>query len=173
MMFGLGPAPRIFTKLMKIPISMLRKLKIRLIIYMDDMLIMACSLEEISWARDTTLHLLEALGFVINYKKSILTPCQSIEFLGMIVDSITMSLIVPPEKVENLSNLCAKTMRMSRVTLRKMAKVIGKLKSTAPAFSWAPLQTRHLQQVLIEGTRKKLSYEASVPLSRKAILSWS
>ena len=50
---------------------MLRKLKIFLIIYMDDMLLMASSMEEISWARDTTLHLLEALGFVINYKKSI------------------------------------------------------------------------------------------------------
>ena len=71
LMFGLGPAPRIFTKLMKVPISMLRKLKIRLIIYMDDMLIMGCSLEEIIWARDTTLHLLGALGFVILQKISV------------------------------------------------------------------------------------------------------
>ena len=76
-----------------------------------------------------------------------------------------MSLIVPPEKVENLSNLCSKTMRMSRVTLRKMAKVIGKFKSTAPAFSWAPLQTRHLQQVPLQ-TR----HLQQVPLSKKAIL---
>ena len=37
--FGLGPAPRIFTKILKVPISILRKLSIRLIIYIDDILI--------------------------------------------------------------------------------------------------------------------------------------
>ena len=170
LMFGLGPAPRIFTKLMKVPISLLQKLKIRLIIYMDDMLLMGSSLEEITWARDTTLHILEALGFVINYQKSILSPSKRMEFLGMIVDSVLMSLLIPEEKISNLSNLCSKTLKYQRVSLRKIAKVLGKLKSTAPAFSWAPLQTRHLQQVLIKGTRQKLSYESQVPLSEKAIL---
>ena len=47
LMFGLGPGPRIFTKLMKIPVGLLRKLKIRLIIYIDDMLIMASLRSEI------------------------------------------------------------------------------------------------------------------------------
>ena len=36
--FRLGPAPRIFAKLLKIPVSVLRRLNIRTIIYLDDML---------------------------------------------------------------------------------------------------------------------------------------
>ena len=37
--FGLGPAPKIFTKLLKIPVSVLRCLNILIMIYLDDMLL--------------------------------------------------------------------------------------------------------------------------------------
>ena len=36
--FNLDPAPSIFTKLLKVPISVLRRINIRVIIYLDDML---------------------------------------------------------------------------------------------------------------------------------------
>ena len=39
--FGLGPAPRIFTKVLKIPIAILRRINIRIILYLDDMLLMS------------------------------------------------------------------------------------------------------------------------------------
>ena len=51
--FGLGPAPRIFTKLLKVPISILRRLNIRLIIYLDDLLLMGSNYQEICLARDS------------------------------------------------------------------------------------------------------------------------
>ena len=38
--FGLGPAPKVFTKLLKVPITLLRRLNIRLIIFLDDILLM-------------------------------------------------------------------------------------------------------------------------------------
>ena len=34
LMFGLGPAPRFFTKILKVPISLLRRLQIKILIYM-------------------------------------------------------------------------------------------------------------------------------------------
>ena len=67
--FGLGPAPRIFTKLLKIPTSLLRRKNIRLIIYLDDILIMVRSLEEIIMSGDTVIFLLQHLGFIINLQK--------------------------------------------------------------------------------------------------------
>ena len=72
--FGLGPAPRLFTKLLKIPIAILRRINIRMFTYLDDMLLMGYSIEEISMCRDTVIFLLQHLGFVINWKKSVLTP---------------------------------------------------------------------------------------------------
>ena len=61
--FGLGPTPRIFTKLLKILIAVLRRINIRMIIYLDDMLVMGHSIEEISMSRDTKILLLQHLCF--------------------------------------------------------------------------------------------------------------
>ena len=100
--FGLGPAPLIFTKILKIPISLLRRLQIRVIIYLDDMLLMSQTEEELLISRDTVIFLLTHLGFVINLKKSMLNPVQKIEFLGLEIDSVAMKLSLPQRKVEKI-----------------------------------------------------------------------
>ena len=87
--FGLGPAPLIFTKILKIPISSLRRLQIRVIIYLDDMILMSQTIELLI-SMDTVIFLLTHLGFVINPKKSMLNPVQKIEFLGLETDSVAM-----------------------------------------------------------------------------------
>ena len=81
--FGLGPAPRIFTKLLKIPIekiniSLLRTINIRVIIYLDDMLLLSHTVREAYMNRDTIIYLLRNLAFIINIKKPILHPFQKI-----------------------------------------------------------------------------------------------
>ena len=45
--FGLGPASRIFTKLLKVPMTILRRTNIKIIIYLDNMLLIVHSLEKI------------------------------------------------------------------------------------------------------------------------------
>ena len=67
--FGLGPAPKLFTKLLKTPVALLRKLMVRLIKFPNNILIMAASIEELTLARDSLIYLLQGLGFVINIKK--------------------------------------------------------------------------------------------------------
>ena len=47
---ALGPAPRIFTKLMRIPISLLRKPEVRLIIFLNNILPIASLKEELTLA---------------------------------------------------------------------------------------------------------------------------
>ena len=81
--FGLGLAP-IFTKLLKVPTALLRRVNIRIIIYLDEMLLMGRTLPEILMARDTLVFLLQHLGFAINLKKSVLHPVKQIEFLVQI-----------------------------------------------------------------------------------------
>ena len=41
--FSLGPAPRIFTKILKVAISLIRRLNIKIVIYLDDMLLLGRS----------------------------------------------------------------------------------------------------------------------------------
>ena len=76
--FGLSIAPRVFTKVMKAPISILRTWSIRLIIYLDDILIVNQTHRETQQDTELTIALLQHLGFVINMKKSILAPTQEI-----------------------------------------------------------------------------------------------
>ena len=64
--FGLSPAPLVFTKLLKDFISFLKKLNVRIIIYLDDMLLMASSLKGLLMARDTLIFIPQHLGFLIN-----------------------------------------------------------------------------------------------------------
>lgn len=56
--FGLGPGPRFLSKLLKVLIQFLRRLNIRLVIYLDDILVLGETLEIILQARDTILYLL-------------------------------------------------------------------------------------------------------------------
>ena len=79
--FGLGPAPRIFTKFLKIPMAILRRINIRILIYLDDMLVVNQSREVLLKDMDAVIFLLRHLGFVINLKKSVLEATQNIEFL--------------------------------------------------------------------------------------------
>ena len=131
--FGLGPAPRIFTKLLKVPIALLRRLNIRIIIYLDDMLIMCQSQGELVVAQETLIFLLQHLGFVINQKKSLLTPVQKIEFLGMEINSVTMTLTLPQEKVNKLLQQCQEVLENPMISLWNLSSLIGSLCSTAQA----------------------------------------
>ena len=80
--FGLCTAPRVFTKTLKPAIELLRSMGIRMVIYVDDMLLMVNSKKSIQEHTYATLFLLENLGFIIYHKKSILDPSQEMEFLG-------------------------------------------------------------------------------------------
>ena len=51
------------------------------------------------------------LGFIINIKKSMLHPCQKIEFLRMELDSIKVTLSMTPEKVQKLVKTCQNNLR--------------------------------------------------------------
>ena len=103
--FVLGPAPRIFTKLLKIP-ALLRRLNILIIIYLEDVFVIGHTIEETLMARVIVIFLLQQLGSVLNLKKSVLTPTQRIEFLGITVDSLIMTLSLPQKKDSKVQKQC-------------------------------------------------------------------
>lgn len=100
--FGLCTAPRVLTKVLRPAVKMLRSLGIRLVIYMDNMLLMANSKQKLTEHVQIALFLLENLGLIINSKKSILVPTQEIKFLGMTVNSLTMDLKLPGGKIKKI-----------------------------------------------------------------------
>ena len=168
MCFGLACAPHTFTKLTKAPISILRRVGVRLVIYLDDILLMAQTLEEIQRARDLTLFLLENLGFTINLQKSILTPQRSMVFLGLIIDTPSLTILLPEEKVTDLVQRCNGTIGIKSLSALNVAKLVGKLIATRLAVSPALMHVRQLQMCLRKSLQKSSSYESVLTLSTKA-----
>ena len=88
--FGLSCAPWVFTKVMKPLTIYLWSMGVRMIVYIDDILLMAESADQVRADLDTLVYLLDGLGFIINQTKSITSPAQQLEFLGLQVDSTTL-----------------------------------------------------------------------------------
>ena len=63
MSFGLGPAPRIFIKLIRIPTPLLGKLYVRLIVFLDGILLVASSKQKLTLARETLIYLFSESRF--------------------------------------------------------------------------------------------------------------
>ena len=173
--FGLCTAPRVFTKILKPAMEMLRSLSIRLVVYMDDMLLMAESRQKLTEHVQLTLFLLENLGFVVNSKKSILVPSQEIEFLGMIVNSISMDLKLPGEKIRKIRQEAHHLLNQTQPTAQLLSQLLGKLNATSPALQMAPLFCRSLQICLKKAlSDNQQNYQAVVQLSPQALedLQW-
>ena len=167
--FGLCSAPRIFTKLMKPIAAFLRRKSIQVIIYLDDFLLLAATKEEAVKNTHLLITLLQSLGFRINFKKSSLTPSQVITFLGFKIDSTSMMLSLPAEKINKILDCAHRLLAPQRITLRNLASLIGLLEASRPAIWRAPLHFRHLQCDLIWGLQmNRESYDALITLSTSA-----
>ena len=67
--------------------------------YLDDFLIIASTYDECLEALNVLLRLLRELGFHINYNK-LEGPCQRLVFLGIVLDSVSMTLSIPQKKMD-------------------------------------------------------------------------
>ena len=173
--FGLNVAPLVFTKLLKPIAAFLRKQGVRLILYLDDMLIIGSSAQETMQFTQIAMNLLASLGFTIHKEKSITTPTQIITFLGFTINSITRQISLPPEKVTKTLILCRQILTAETVSLRSLAQLLGLLESHRPAIWKAPLHFRHLQAQLIQDLQKhNHQYNVCTPLTRasKTELTW-
>ena len=92
-------------------VALLRELGVRCVIYIDDMLIMAESPGIVQKNSTGVLYLLEALGFMVNYKKSITEPTQEIEYLRVILDTTSMELKLPGVKLKKIRLEAGKIVR--------------------------------------------------------------
>ena len=89
--------------------------------------------------------LLRSLGFIIHPEKSVLRLTPSIEYLGVIIDTIAMSVTVTQEKKDNLKACCSHLLQRHTMKIREVAKVIGLIVSSFPAVKYGQLHYRQLE----------------------------
>ena len=103
---GYAQAPLIFTKLLRLPFGYLRSQGLLSVVYMDDSYLQGDSISSCQSNIANTVSLLQALGFNINRKKSVLTPTQSLEFMGFILNSVNMTITLTTRRKSNIEEVC-------------------------------------------------------------------
>jgi hypothetical protein len=164
---GLTSSPRIVTKLFKPVLAELQKRGFKVMIYIDDILIIGSSKEECSRATKETIQLLQELGLRVNFEKSSLVPAQRLVYLGFEIDTADMTIRVPKHKVLNLKSELRKFMRTEQPSARQVATVLGKLNAMADAIFPTRVHTGgllHFQAFL-----RRKSWDATAPKSQAAV----
>ena len=167
--FGLSSAPWVFTKTTKPVVTILRSLGMRVIIYIDDILILAPDKQTAVEHTACLIFLFENLGFTINREKSQTDPTQEIEFLGLIADSRLMELKLPGSKIKSIRAEARSIVRSSPYpTAREVSRLLGKLTHAAHAMTAAPLFFRHLQSCLQHALQPAQNYDVPCHLTSEA-----
>ena len=146
-------------------VAILRRLGIRVVLYLDDMLIMASSKEEARAHLATAMHLLTALVFILNLDKSVLTPTQRVIFLGFCLDSRTVLISLPTPRIQSIQCLIRETLAQGQATILKLSQLLGSMVSTHPAVLAVPLHYRHLERAKITALRHSHNYNTVVTTS--------
>ena len=166
---GLASGPRLFTKLMKVPLAVLRQQGCVIIAYIDDTLLIGDTKLEVERAVSLTKSLFIRLGFLINLDKSVLTPTQNIEFLGFRINSTEMSVTLTKHKKDKIRTLCWTMLSNSFLSIQELASVTGKLIATFPAVNYGGLHYRELEKLKVSELKKNRGhYKAQITLNDMA-----
>ena len=171
----MAPAPRVFTKLLRVVVGFLRKHGIRLVIYLDDLLFMNDSRDGVLNDLEVAVDLLESLGFLINREKSIVDPSQIMEYIGLVVDSVRLSFSLPAEKVTAVMNICTTALAADRVSLRELASILGNFTWAIPTVPYAQAHYRNMQRFYISEARRaggNLDVVRQLPMAARLDLQW-
>ena len=169
--FGLSDVPRTFTKILAPVAGFLRSLGIHLVVYLDDWLFLAATAEAATKSVDLAIFLLEHLGFIISAGKSILKPVQSLEFLGIAVDSASMLFRLPDRKFTGISkDCCGHMLNKGTICLSAMWHLLGKMQDAVKAVPLVQAKSRMLQ--LLQKTLRDEHQNLALSSTAQADLSW-
>ena len=133
---GLAEAPRKFTKLLKVPFSVLRSQGHESSAYIDDSALFGLTKQACLNNIDQSMQLLDGLGFTIHPEKSVIQPSQVLIYLGFILDSVNMTVTPTAEKINKIVQLCTRILGLKKVTLRQLAELVGSLIALEPGQIW-------------------------------------
>ena len=129
------------------PVSaILHRTGVRLRRYLDDWLLQASSREQVLLALETVLQLCRSLGIVVSWEKSQLIPTQRMVYLGVILDSISLSPAL--KRVEKLLSIGDVFLSCARQPVSSWLELLGVLSSMIQLVPRGRLLMRSLQFTL-------------------------
>ena len=172
---GYTEGPRKFTKALKPPLAQCRKNKIAVAGYFDDLITMARDKNICINNMKEIIRNLFSLGFIIHPEKSLFSPTQTLEFLGFVINSSTMTIRLTESKKQAVHDLCLTALNLRKIKIRFLAKILGKFSSSLIGAPLGKLHYRSLERTKIQALKvHKGNYEKFTDLtdSCKKELTW-
>ena len=143
-------------------ISYLRARGIRVIVYVDDFIVLGAKIE-ISSHTELLLSTLAELGWTVNFEKSLLEPSQVKPFIGYIIDNTGEQTVIKIEKdrIRKLKKDISRALRYKVCTARALARIAGQCISMCKCVFPAKLLLRNLYRQLAskESWNQKLTLD--------------
>ena len=127
---------------MKIPISVIGKWNVRLIIFLDDLLITASTKKELIQARDTLIFDISSSNFgVFDQQKQIRVTTMPDFTVSRCGNKFERNeFITSQDKKDKVISQCQGILKEKSVSIRELTQVLVSLSSTVIAASAAPIQ---------------------------------
>jgi hypothetical protein len=174
--FGLSTAPRVFTKMLAPVIGLLHQRGVHIYPYLDDCLIVAKSRDQLHRAILLTQDILMQAGFVINFKKSLLSPVQRLRFLGMEIDTVQAKTFLPEDKALQIRTCCLMFMKVGHYhTVQTFLRLLGLMAATLLAVPHSRLYMRPIQLHMNSQRDARihgLFHKIMIPCKLVPVLQW-
>lgn len=161
--FGAKCAPFLFTQISRfITRCMARRGFVNVIGYIDDFWISEQSFDRCAAAQAALLELLGDLGFRVSWHKCI-SPCQSIRYLGIIFNSVSMTMSLPQDKILKVKHELSFFVVRTRATKHQLQRLCGVLSHASKVIYGGRVFSRRIIDLLKglpdRNVRLKLSTE--------------
>ena len=143
--FGVSMAPQVFARVMALISSIMHCYGFRILRYLDDWLVLGSSFQEIIRARDFLLWLCQELGVLVNLLKSSLTPSQSLDYLGMNLQTVPLRVFPTQARVRKVLSLVDDFASSRHQPLSAWRFLLGVMSSMSAVVPGARLRMRLLQ----------------------------
>ena len=143
--FGLSTAPQVFTRVMAPVSAIMYRHGFRILQYLDDWLVLASTFQESVRARDFLLWLCQHLGVRVNIPKSLLTPMQTQDYLGITIQTTPLR-VFRPSSGSRSSLFCSQDFLSTRShPVSVWRQLLGIMSSMSALVPGSRLRMRSLQ----------------------------
>lgn len=166
---GLSSGPRVFTKLTKPLFSHLRKKGHLNVGYIDDSFLTGDTVSDCRANVIDTAKLSAELGFVIHPVKTVFEPTQTLTYLGFILNLISMTVYLTPEKASQIGSKCKDLLKKATLSIRELAELVGRMVGSFPGVEYGRLYYRRLDNEKSAALAlSRGNFEATIVLSDSA-----
>ena len=173
--FGLATSPFVFTKVCKPILEYFRSQGFRISAYLDDWILAADTKDLAQQQVNAVVTLLQQLGWLVNFKKSVLTPQQHLEHLGFVLNTTTMTATLPLKKLRDIRRSIKQILdKPDRQSPRVLHNLTMRIQAATFAIFPARLYTRHLLYYKNQVVKSDRDWDLPRPLDPASLqeLQW-